>query len=314
MAIGNATAHTTGTIATETNRPGLLTASVDRSLDALLKEATDSSFVEVAEFEEIVEPDTIRPAEFDHIISLTDTLQHYTSPYALPYSLTYSAGNWKRLWLNTSVLAGAYITTLGVLQTLPEDATAWNRAELQKRAPFNRWWRNVMVLGPEWDHDVFVFNYILHPYAGAVYYMSARSCGFNFYQSMLYSFLVSTVGWEFGVEAFMERPSYQDLFITPIVGSLIGEGFYKLKRHIVLHDYKLFGSPVIGNIVAFLVDPVNEVIGLFAGNDARSSSIRHYDEADPDYKPRRRPASTPDVSSNLWHNSSGTGISICCHF
>jgi hypothetical protein len=29
---------------------------------------------------------------------------------------------------------------------------------------------------------------------------------------------------------------------------------------------------VLGNIVAFIVDPVNEVIGLFAGNDARRLS------------------------------------------
>ncbi len=314
MAIGNAPALTAGTIASEAAQPAPAATTTEISFDELLHMAADSSAVQITEFEEIIEPDTIMPAELEHSLSLTDTLQHYTSPYALPYSLSYSSGNWKRLWLNTAVLSGAYIATLGVLQTLPEDATAWNRAELQKRAPFNRWWRNVMVLGPEWDHDVFVFNYILHPYAGAVYFMGARSCGFNFYQSMLYSFMISTVGWEFGVEAFMERPSYQDLFITPVVGSLIGEGFYKLKRHIVLHDYKLFGSPVLGNIVAFIIDPVNEVIGLFAGNDARSTSIRHYDEADPDYKPHRRPGSIPEVSSNFWHNSSGTGVSLCCHF
>jgi hypothetical protein len=67
----------------------------------------------------------------------------------------------------------------------------------------------------------------------------------------------------------MERPSIQDIFITPLVGSAIGEGFYRLKRNIVNHGYTLFGSKAVGNIVVFLIDPVNEVIGLFAGNDAR---------------------------------------------
>ncbi len=196
------------------------------------------------------------------------------SIYALPYSLNQSAGNWKRLWTNTAVLSGAFVGTLLVLECLPEDATSWNRAAIQQVPPFKRWFRNVFKRGPEWDHDNPVFNYVLHPYAGAVYFMSARSCGFNFYQSLLYSSLISNVGWEFGIEAFMERPSYQDLLITPLIGSLIGEGFYRLKRDIVHNGYRLAGSPVLGNIVAFLVDPVNEVVGLFGGNDARRLARR----------------------------------------
>ncbi len=216
----------------------------------------------------------------------TDAIEPYTLPksvmdksyrknggpisiYSLPYSMTGSSHDWRRLWINTGVLTGAFVGTLLVLECLPEDATTWNRAALQQIPLFKRWHDHVLVDGPEWDHDKFIFNYVLHPYAGAVYFMSARSVGFNFWQSLLYSTIISDVGWEFGIEAFMERPSYQDLFITPLVGSAIGEGFYKLKRHIVDNDYRLFGSPVIGNVVAFLIDPVNEVVGLFDHNPAR---------------------------------------------
>ena len=191
------------------------------------------------------------------------------SIYDLPYSMTGRSHDWRRLWINTGVLTGAFVGTLLVLECLPEDATTWNRAELQKTPLFTRWKEHVFEDGPEWDHDRAIFNYVLHPYAGAVYFMSARSVGFNFWQSLLYSTIISNVGWEFGIEAFMERPSYQDLLITPLVGSAIGEGFYKLKRHIVNNNYGLFGSPVIGNVVAFLVDPVNEVVGLFDHNPAR---------------------------------------------
>lgn len=196
------------------------------------------------------------------------------SIYDMPYSLSGRSYNWPRLWINTGVLLGAFGGTLLVLECLPEDATSWNRAELRNVPLGRRWHDHVIKEGPEWDHDKFVFNYVLHPYAGAVYYMSARSCGFNAWQSLLYCSLISNVGWEYGIEAFMERPSYQDLIITPLVGSLIGEGFYKAKRYLVEHDYRLFGSPVLGNIVAFLVDPVNEVVGLFAGNDARRVARR----------------------------------------
>lgn len=191
------------------------------------------------------------------------------SPYELPYSMTGRSYDWHRLWINTATLSGAFVGTLLVLECLPEDATSWNRAELQDVPLFKRWHNHVIKKGPEWDHDKFYFNYILHPYAGAVYFMSARSCGFNFWQSLLYCSLISNVGWEFGIEAFMERPSYQDMLITPLVGSAIGEGFYKLKRRIVCNGYQLAGSSFLGNLVVFIIDPVNEVIDLFRGSKTR---------------------------------------------
>lgn len=196
------------------------------------------------------------------------------SPYELPYSFTANTYDWHRLWTNTAVLSSAFVGTLLVLECLPEDATSWNRAELQDVPLFKRWHNHVIKKGPEWDHDKFYFNYILHPYAGAAYFMAARSSGFNFWKSALYSSIVSTVGWEFGIEAFMERPSIQDIFITPIVGSCIGEGFYHVKRWLVDNDYRLFGSPVMGGILAFLVDPVNEFTGLWLGNPALRAARR----------------------------------------
>lgn len=191
------------------------------------------------------------------------------SPYEMPVSWTASSHDWKRLWYNTITLGSAFAGTLLVLECLPEDATSWNRAELQDVPLFKRWYNHVIDKGVEWDHDKFYFNYILHPYAGGVYFMAARSCGFNFWQSLLYCTIVSNVGWEYGVEAFMERPSIQDLFVTPIIGSCVGEGFYRIKRHIVDRNYTLWGSAVLGNIVAFLVDPVNEFVGFLDRNPAR---------------------------------------------
>lgn len=191
------------------------------------------------------------------------------SIYELPYSMTGHAKNWGRLWANTGLLTGAFVGTLLVLECLPEDATSWNRAALQEVPLFERWNEHVIKKGPEWDHDKFYFNWLLHPYAGAVYYMSARSCGFNAWQSLLYCSIISNIGWEYGIEAFMERPSYQDLFVTPLIGSAIGEGFYHVKRHLVANDYRLLGSSALGEIVGFLVDPVNGFLDLFRGNPAR---------------------------------------------
>lgn len=204
------------------------------------------------------DPETGRIAPRDTLCIISG---HPQSIYGRPASWTYSEPWWHGLWINTAVYAGAFVSTLLVLETLPEDATAWNRKEISSVPFYKRWFRNIFKKGPEWDHDLFIFNFVLHPYAGAVYFMAARTCGFNFWQSMLYSAAISTLGWEFGIEACMERPSYQDIFITPLVGSMIGEGFYRLKRMIVDRNYEILGSNIFGHFLAFFLDPVNEVVG-----------------------------------------------------
>ncbi len=234
-------------------------ARVVRPTELPAEAAVGVDYVSVTEFE----PDS------DAISRMPVTKALPPSIYTMPYSMCGSYPNWHRMWINTAVLSGAFVSTLLVLECLPEDATTWNRAELQKDPATTRWFKNVFKRGPEWDHDNPIFNYVLHPYAGAAYFMAARSCGFSFWGSLLYSTAISTVGWEFGIEACMERPSIQDIFITPLVGSVFGECFYRLKRHIVSHGYRLWGSPVIGNIVVFLIDPVNEVVNLFRGSDTR---------------------------------------------
>lgn len=194
--------------------------------------------------------------------------------YMMPYSTTARYENWGRLAGNTALLFGGGITALGVLAILPEDATAWNHRELTSVPFFKRWWMHVEK-GPVIDKDNPIFNFVMHPYAGAAYYMSARSQGFNMWGSFLYSAFISTCFWEYGIEAFMEIPSLQDLLITPICGSIIGEGFYRIKREIVNRGYYVMGSRTVGYILAFLVDPVNEFLGYFRGNPAHDfSSVR----------------------------------------
>ena len=193
--------------------------------------------------------------------------------YAQPYSLMVRDEDYGRLGWNTLAFMGAGVTTLFVLELLPEGSTAWNKKALRKMKFFDRWWNHVKA-GPVFDKDNAVFNYVLHPYGGAVYYMSARSNGFNALGSLLYCSFVSSGLWEYGIEAFMEIPSAQDLIITPLVGSVIGEGFYLAKRKIVRNGYRLCGSRVLGGIVAWLIDPINEFVGLFAGNPCRPGKKR----------------------------------------
>lgn len=245
---------------------GIAEASAQSTAVEVVELATTPAAIEIEQIDlSTVQPDTTGWYTLEPLRS-KGTIP---SIYELPYSLTGSCPDWHAMWINTAVLSGAFVSTLFVLELLPEGATNWNRASIQQTPFYKRWYDHVIKEGPEWDGDSPIFNYMLHPYAGAVYFMSARSTGFNYWQSLLYSACISTIGWEYGIEGCMERPSIQDLFVTPIVGSVVGELFYKLKRNIVAHDYHLFGSPVIGNIVAFIIDPVNEVVDLFRGNPAR---------------------------------------------
>ena len=50
--------------------------------------------------------------------------------YELPYSQTLSRPDWGRMWLHTGVLFAGGVATLGVLQLLPENATAWTKERI----------------------------------------------------------------------------------------------------------------------------------------------------------------------------------------
>ena len=127
---------------------------------------------------------------------------------------------------------------------------------------FKKWHQHVKE-GPVTDKDDLFLNYIAHPYVGAWYYMAGRSSGVGIFGSFLYSFAFSTFFWEYGIEAFAEIPSKQDLIITPIGGSILGEGFYILKRHIIENDYELLNSKFFGKLMIWLMDPVTEITKLF---------------------------------------------------
>ncbi len=116
-----------------------------------------------------------------------------------------------------------------------------------------------MSQGPVWDEDDPILNYVMHPYFGGVYYTVGRHSGLSPIESTLYSFTMSTFFWEYGVEAFAEVPSWQDIIVTPIVGSLIGEIMYEKKQHILSGGGYVMGSKTMGNISLFFLDPVGHI-------------------------------------------------------
>ncbi|MDD0853323.1 DUF3943 domain-containing protein [Halobacteriovorax sp. GB3] len=162
---------------------------------------------------------------------------------------------------NFSVLGAGMI---GFLYLLPESVTNWDKDEMNNLG--NKYKENIKE-GPVQDKDHWAINYIGHSYSGAIYYVVARHAGLNQMQSFGYSVLMSTFFWEYGLEAFAEVPSIQDLLITPILGSLLGEAFIKWEEKIKDNKGELLGSKKLGSVALGLMDPagalLDSVNGLF---------------------------------------------------
>lgn len=167
----------------------------------------------------------------------------------------------KRLLYNTGLFLGAALVSFGVLWVSPESFSGWDKDEIREDGFFKKWKENVRA-GPVWDEDDWFLNWVTHPWAGAVYYMSARGSGFKWWESFAYSAIMSTFFWEYGVEAFAEIPSWQDLFITPIVGSALGECFFVWKSKIVRNERRVLNSKLLGVSSLILMDPFNELLNV----------------------------------------------------
>lgn len=150
------------------------------------------------------------------------------------------------------------LSSLGVLSLMPQSVTGWDEEELRAKSLETRWKENVSKR-PVWDKDDFLINYIGHPVAGGWYYMMARNDGMSITESAVFSTILSTFFWEYGYEAFAEVPSIQDLIVTPLGGALLGEWMYRLERKLDANGGTVFGSPAIGNISYFFLDPLGRI-------------------------------------------------------
>lgn len=163
-------------------------------------------------------------------------------------------------YLNTTIglLGGGIVVSIIGLYIMPESVTNWDRS----RFGFKMWLQDVQI-GPVIDADNFWLNGVAHPYFGAVYYMQPRVAGYSWAESALFSFITSSIFWEYGIEAFVEIPSWQDLIYTPAIGSIFGEIFYQSTKYIQSNGNRLFGSKILGLIVVGLMDPIGVIMRDF---------------------------------------------------
>lgn len=168
--------------------------------------------------------------------------------------------DWDYLMGQTYTILGLSVATVGLMTLLPESITKWDEESRDLSKLGSKWVDNVKA-GPVWDRDEHFLNYVMHPYFGGVYYTAARHAGFNEFESFLYSATMSTFFWEYGVEAFAEVPSWQDLFITPFFGAVVGEVMFETEREIVASGGEVMGSKTMGDVSLFFLNPVGHIHG-----------------------------------------------------
>jgi hypothetical protein len=175
--------------------------------------------------------------------------------------------DWKGLRRDTLYFLGYQVAVVAVLYALPESETNWDK----NTAGFSKWWDNVS--NPHRDTDDAYLNWITHPYWGAAYYIRGRERGLSRWQSFGYSALLSTL-YEYGLEAFFEQPSYQDLWITPVLGSLLGEFVFSPLRQSI--KAKPGGPDGMDKFLLVLTDPLgaaNEVTDRLFGVETQVSLV-----------------------------------------
>ncbi|CAE6899729.1 Domain of unknown function (DUF3943) [Vibrio sp. B1ASS3] len=166
--------------------------------------------------------------------------------------------DWDYLMGQTYTILGLSVATVGLMTLLPESITKWDEEDRDMSKLGSKWKDNVSD-GPVWDRDEHFLNYIMHPYFGGVYYTAARHAGYNEFESFLYSATMSTFFWEYGVEAFAEVPSWQDLFITPFFGAVVGEMMLTAEQDIIAGGGEVMGSETVGDVSLFFLNPVGHI-------------------------------------------------------
>lgn len=198
----------------------------------------------------------LQPLETKPSYQTTESTQNtYTTP--LPYKPSNSS---KYLLTSSGIILGGTFVGAGVLYLMPESVTNWDKNDIVN---LGKNWRRRTAMGPVVDSDDWFLNWVTHPYWGAVYYMQPRTAGYSWSESAFYSVIASSLFWEYGVEAFAEVPSWQDLIITPAIGSIFGELFYRARTHIQAKGDTLLGSRVVGKVAMTFLDPIGTIMQDF---------------------------------------------------
>jgi len=150
---------------------------------------------------------------------------------------TDSAGIWfndvnnfpKRFLYSQAILWPSAITAHIGLYIIKDDFD-WSKAV--------RWrmYKITFSQKPEFDHDHWSWNYEVHPYMGSITYLTYRNRDASVWESFAGSALNSVI-YEYIIAGGTQPASLNDMIVTPLGGSLLGEGLYQLKKYLLRDKY-----------------------------------------------------------------------------
>jgi hypothetical protein len=113
------------------------------------------------------------------------------------------------------------------------------------------WAQNVKFTW-QWDNNQFLNNQFSHPFHGSLYFSAARSNGYDFWQSVPWTFAGSLM-WELFFEVW--APSPNDLLNTSLGGIVLGEMLTRVSS-MTLDNESSGTERVFREIGATLIEPV----------------------------------------------------------
>lgn len=118
------------------------------------------------------------------------------------------------------------------------------RSTIEKKGSFKNWYSN--PFSPHFDNDSFDYNIFQHSLSGAAYFLFYRARGYRQVDAFLWS-MISSLAFEFTIETITERPSWQDMYQTPVYGTILGLGVEKLSN--TFYDTQTWWGKALGTIV-----------------------------------------------------------------
>lgn len=116
--------------------------------------------------------------------------------------------------------------------------------------PVTAWEKLTLARGWYFDNDALDTNYLGHPGAGTIYYLTARANRVSVLEAFLWTLGNSTL-WE--IIEFKEPMSINDVLVTPFAGMATGEAFTQLSGY-----FDRLGTDGLSQALAWIFDPVKK--------------------------------------------------------
>lgn len=123
------------------------------------------------------------------------------------------------------------------------------------------------------DQDEPIWNLAAHPMVGSLYYLTYRASGYSQFEALKMAFIQSAI-FETTIEIITERPSIQDLYQTPILGSMLGFALERVSLYFLNTDNSFL--KVLGHIMnpPTLFDFFEHKVQLVPYTDGKQASLQ----------------------------------------